>query len=122
MAITVQRKPFDAEQAKAMHEEGKSLKAIGQHFGVSVVTARKRVKEIGVDTSHSNFSWRDKRPATSNLSPMELLATLAIFAYGKTAVEAGEWLNIPRSTAGESARRGARKLLARGLPKGGDTA
>ncbi len=116
MAHTIDRKPFNIEQAQAMHEDGKSLKYIGQCFGVSVETARKRLKEYGIDTSHANFSWQEKRPSNLNLSPMEVLATLAIFAYGKTASEAGEWLDMPRSTAGETARRGAKKLRARGLP------
>jgi hypothetical protein len=115
MAITIPRKAFNIETAQAMHEDGKSLKYIGQCFGVSVETARKRLKEYGIDTSHANFSWQEKRPANVKLTPMEVLATLAIFAYGKTASEAGEWLDMPRSTAGETARRGARKLRARGL-------
>ena len=116
MAYTIPRKPFNIIEAQAMHEQGKSLKYISEQFGVSVETARKRLKEYGVDTSHANFSWQERRPANTNLTPMEVLATLAIFAYGKTVSEAGEWLDMPRSTAGETARRGARKLRARGLP------
>ena len=115
MAITIPRKHFNIIEAQAMHEQGKSLKYIGQCFGVSVETARKRLKEYGVDTSHANFDWMERRPANTNLTPMEVLATLAIFAYGKTASEAGEWLDMPKSTAGETARRGARKLRARGI-------
>ncbi len=116
MAITVPRKPFNIIEAEAMHEDGRSLKYISQCFGVSVETARKRLKEYGIDTSHANLSWQERRPANTNLTPIVVLATLAIFAYGKTAKEAGEWLDMPKSTVGETARRGARKLRARGLP------
>jgi len=115
MAITIPRKPFNLEAARDMREHGKSLKYVAEHFSMSVETVRKRLIEAGDDTSHANFSWQERRPANTNLTPMEVLATLAIFAYGKTAKEAGEWLDMPKSTVGETARRGARKLRARGL-------
>lgn len=100
-----------------MYLSGKSLAIISDDTGAPGSRVRHVLLKRGIKMRTRGGKERETDSNVhSNLSPMELFATLAIFAYGKTASQAGEWLDIPRSTAGEAARRGARKLRARGLP------
>lgn len=114
MAITTEVSKDDIVD---MYLSGKSLAVISDDTGIPGSRVRHVLLKRGIKMRTRGGKERETDSNIhSNLSPMEVLATLAIFAYGKTASEAGEWLDIPRSTAGETARRGARKLRARGLP------
>lgn len=99
-----------------MYLSGKSLAVISDETGIPESRVRHVLLERGIKMRTRGGKDRETDSNVhSNLSPMEVLATLAIFAYEKTASQAGEWLDIPRSTAGEAARRGAKKLRARGI-------
>ena len=105
---------FSNDYIAELYSQGKSVSSIADETGLPASKVYQALRSM--DVQMRTRGGKDRIIGTSdNLSPMELFATLAICAYGKTASQAGEWLDIPRSTAGEAARRGVMKLRARGL-------
>jgi DNA-directed RNA polymerase specialized sigma24 family protein len=105
---------FSSDYIAELYSQGKSVASIADETGLPASKVYQALRSMDVQMRTRGGKGR-VIGTSDNLSPMELFATLAMYAYGKTAAQAGEWLDIPRSTAGEAARRGVMKLRARGL-------